>query len=641
MIMKLIVISLLCCVTISLSAQVDTSLNIPEVMVTANRLQQDVRSTGRHVTVVTRQDILNSGVRSIDDAIQTLGGIEAQTRGVYGAQADFSIRGSSFNQVLVLIDGQPINDPLTGHFNSNIPLNLIDIERIEIIRGPSSAIYGPDAMGGVINIVSRSFSDHNPGASLKGGYTFGDYGLRHYDIGGQFSVAGISANVFYRDINAEGPDHVDDSTSQYIDLHTLSAGLSYQDDKWNIKTRASWDKRDFDARYFYTRSSFDRSIEEVSRMWLQARLGYELSSSDLLVLNASQMRSEDYFLFNPAFSANEHKTTSSDFRLDWHHSWQNWKTVVGVNSESRDIKSNDRGDHSDQRFGSYVTGEYRPHPEWVISPSLRLDFEDEYDLEVNPQLAVSYIRDRYNIRAFAGRSIRTADYTERFVNFGRTDTLSSGRNLGNDALLPERAWSAELGAKYFIDAHLSIEATIFSRWGKDLIDYVLTTSESIEDSRLLDPAAEYFYATNIAELNTSGLELRAVYQKDFSNFWRLNTSLGYSFIDSKADGDEISKYIANHSNNLLTWQLRATYKRLTMGLDGLYKERTSDIAQAINAELEPSYHVMNSRITYRMVGNFIQLYGQVNNVLDRSYSDILGAKLPGRWWSLGVYLNWD
>ena len=85
-------------------------------------------------------------------------GVEVQSRGGFGVQGDIVMRGSTFTQVLILVNGMRLNDPLTGHFNSYIPVSMADIERIEILRGAASAMYGPDAVGGVINIISKTFS---------------------------------------------------------------------------------------------------------------------------------------------------------------------------------------------------------------------------------------------------------------------------------------------------------------------------------------------------------------------------------------------------------------------------------------------------------------------------------------------------
>ena len=95
---------------------------------------------------------------SIDELLKLVPSIEIQSRGGFGNQSDLPLEGTTFNQTLVVLDGVRVNDPLTGHFSMYIPINPYEIYQVEIIRGAGSSIYGPDAVGGVINIVTKSFS---------------------------------------------------------------------------------------------------------------------------------------------------------------------------------------------------------------------------------------------------------------------------------------------------------------------------------------------------------------------------------------------------------------------------------------------------------------------------------------------------
>jgi iron complex outermembrane receptor protein len=128
----------------------DTLFPLEEVQIVTGRLGMAESRTGRHVTVIGSGRISSLPINSIDEILRYVPFMEVQSRAPFGAQADFLMRGSTFNQVLVLVDGMRINDPLTGHFNGNIPVPLAEISRIEVYRGPASAIYGPDAVGGVV-----------------------------------------------------------------------------------------------------------------------------------------------------------------------------------------------------------------------------------------------------------------------------------------------------------------------------------------------------------------------------------------------------------------------------------------------------------------------------------------------------------
>ena len=138
---------------------------VPEldpVLISSSMQQKRIRETGRNISVLTKDDIKNIPANSLDELLRFVPGIEVQQRGPQGAQSDLIIRGGTFQQVLVVIDGMRANEPLTGHFNSYIPIHPEEIERIEVIKGAAAAIFGPDAVGGVIHVITKAFT-HNFG----------------------------------------------------------------------------------------------------------------------------------------------------------------------------------------------------------------------------------------------------------------------------------------------------------------------------------------------------------------------------------------------------------------------------------------------------------------------------------------------
>ena len=140
----------------------DSSRALREVTVYGSRLNQSADQTGRYVTVIPGRTLSQYPVASLDDLLRLLPAIEVQSRGNFGTQADITLRGSTFNQVLILLDGMRLNDPLTGHFAGYLPITPAEIEQIEVVRGPGAALYGPDAVGGFVNIVTKTFAATSP-----------------------------------------------------------------------------------------------------------------------------------------------------------------------------------------------------------------------------------------------------------------------------------------------------------------------------------------------------------------------------------------------------------------------------------------------------------------------------------------------
>ena len=184
--------------------------------------------------------------------------MEVQSRGPFGAQSDILMRGSTFNQVLVLIDGMRINDPLTGHFNSNIPVSLTEVSRIEIYRGTASAIYGPDAVGGVVNIITKTFeTGTNQPDQLDGKVElwYGQNNLKRSNSGINFQSGRWKAGAGINYNESDGHSLETDTLRGDFSVLTPSISLSAEiTEKIQVAFRTAFDKRLFNARYFYTSS---------------------------------------------------------------------------------------------------------------------------------------------------------------------------------------------------------------------------------------------------------------------------------------------------------------------------------------------------------------------------------------------------
>jgi outer membrane cobalamin receptor len=148
----------------------EADVKLPEVVVTATKTEKDPKDVTQSVTVITADDIKKSGATTAGEAIQNTVGMRIRDNGPEGAEASVSIRGATSAQVLVLLDGRRLNSPRTGGYNlSDLPVPLDSIERIEIVRGPSSALYGADAAGGVVNIITKKPKESKTTAEASAG----------------------------------------------------------------------------------------------------------------------------------------------------------------------------------------------------------------------------------------------------------------------------------------------------------------------------------------------------------------------------------------------------------------------------------------------------------------------------------------
>ncbi|HMA87091.1 MAG TPA: TonB-dependent receptor plug domain-containing protein, partial [Desulfosalsimonadaceae bacterium] len=142
------------------------------VVVTGSHAPARLSEYGVSVSVITREDIAVLPADNFTDVLEHVNGVDVRQRGAGGVQTDIGIRGASFEQTLIMVDGVAISDPQTGHHNMNLPVTLSDIERIEVVKGPAARIYGPNAMGGVINIITRDVKEN----AIGGRAAYGEHG---------------------------------------------------------------------------------------------------------------------------------------------------------------------------------------------------------------------------------------------------------------------------------------------------------------------------------------------------------------------------------------------------------------------------------------------------------------------------------
>ncbi|NRB62469.1 MAG: TonB-dependent receptor [Saprospiraceae bacterium] len=625
------------------------SVSVDTITVRSARVPTPVEQTGRNISVIQPLDLEQAPYTSLDELFQYIPGIEVQSRNAFGSQGDITMRGSTFSQVLVLIDGMRLNDPLTGHFNHAIPVATAEIERVEVLRGAAAAIYGADAVGGVINVITKGYqATAGDYTQIAGQMNYGDNSLvmgrqgfavqkkNSFFSGGFNLTQSLGESIPERTVNGSTLEGFDN----YFDIKTVGVQAGGNlNNGWRFKIRTAYDHRDFSARYFYTVSPFDKSTETTGTWWNQLvvdKVG-QISNTQI---NLAHKRNTDVFVFSPDFaSTNEHVTLLSNLNVN--HHWRSskvWAFNIGGQLDRRSIESNDRGDHQDWHVGAYGMAVWSPNTQWTITGSARVDYDENYDLEFTPQLNLAYqVLPNLNLRGSAGRSIRAANYTERYVSFNLTN-LTPGRNLGNPDLLAEQSWSEELGFDLDLTPNITWKGTGFLRQSSSLIDYVETNESRIPNNQNLQDGANYFFAQNISDVVTKGFETELWLSHIIDNRRRVRGSIGYTYLNTSNDEDIVSVYISSHARHLLTTQWTLNAGGLDFSVNGLYKVRNNRLAEAIDAELTEQYSLWNVRAAHDLTQNIgIQL--QIHNVFDAEYQDILGAPMPGRWVMAGLWFD--
>lgn len=601
------------------------------IVVTATREAADHRLTGRRITVWTAEQIATLPVSSFDELLRSVGGVEIQSRGGFGIQSDITMRGSTFNGVLVLLDGMRLNDPMTGHFLADLPVPLSEIARIEVLRGPASALYGPDALGGVIHLMTYtalqtpSATEQTLGTAeaLVGDEAFYslDGAIRHSQRRTIFSAAttwqgtdgAAIRDADGRPIESSQGTLRTDFTRQ---AHTLAAHHYGSDVA--LYARAGFDDRDFGAFHFYTPFASDTAREATSTYWAHLRLEGQTRTRWRVQLAAKQH--EDAYTFYPGLTPNEHTSRLLQGQAQLHHPLHtNLYLIGGLSGALRSIDSNNMGTHDDGTVGAFLSTRWQPNALWTVHTSGRLDYDPGFGLEATPQLSLAYNPNAtWTLRGGISRAVRAPNYVERYFN---TVNPRPNGNLGNPDLEAERAWAYEIGADIYTPLGLSLHATAFLRNTANLIDYVQ-----------LAPADTVFLARNVLSVDTRGVEVDASFAQAFGTTrWRFDAT--YTWLDADlGEAHEVHqfKYALTNARHILQGKASVTQGLLTLGLQALWKERLAD----------DSYGLLHARLAYRMSLGRQRLIvsSELRNVFDTSYSEVFDAPMPGRWWLFGVSL---
>lgn len=626
----------LVCLAVSAGLQAQ-EISLDPVTITSSLLEKRASETGRNITII-KGDLFNrSPVNSVDELLRYIPGLEVQARGPMGSQSDIVMRGGTYQQVLVMLDGIRLNDPNTGHFNSYLPIAPYEIDRIEVLKGAGSGIYGSEAVGGVVHIITKTFTQSRRAGgdttAVEYGRSIGEYGLSADNLGGQlirgkFRIAGGALLNRADGVEQRG-------TRGFFDNKTVSLSVGAAlSDRWDVSLRSAYDGRSFSAQNFYTTFVSDTARERVAATWNQVQLNYR-EGNNRVAISGGYKHMRDRYLYNDVSTWNDNKSELWQGLVTWQTKLaKRWDLVAGLNYQNKEIRSNDRGNHRMNQFAPLVSLTYLAGSRLSLNPSVRLDWRENLGWEVVPQLNVSYRSDAFQWRGSAGKTIRDADFTERYNNYGKS--LVTGGSVGNPSLLAERSLSYEVGADWFANRNLKLSATAFYRHHTDLIDFVTTAYANMPRKENLSPAGTFALAENVAKVNTRGAEVDLQYVHRIGAGEQLLVNLGTTFLDTKSSAATPSFYVSSHARFLANFSAMYQIERLSVSVNGLYKVRTPRAATAIEAEVSRAYFVCNVQAEYAMFRQFISAFVKVENLGDVRYSDLLGAVMPGRWLAGGM-----
>lgn len=563
----------------------------------------------RSVRVLDRAELERLPVRTLAEALAWAVGVDIQARSP--AQADLSLRGSSFEQVVVLVNGVRVSDPQTGHHDLNLTVPLDRIERVEILRGAASALYGADAVGGVVNVVTRQAEAGWHGRVEGGswGTVRGSVGAGWGDPHGRF--VGGGAEWSRSDGHRPGTDY------EMVLLHGKGGG---QVGRGSLRGEVGLARRDFGAQDFYARyPSFERTRTYTAALrWFGGggTEGVRSPSGDgrafLLELGTSVRRHEDEFILvrtQPSLYRNRHTShvLGGDL-LARFRGPMGWRMALGGEAFGDLLESNRLGNRQELRGGLYAEmvrgGGGTP---WVVTLGARQDWHEGFGGAFSPALSASYtFAAGVRLRGAAGRSFRVPTFTERYYR--------DPANVGREDLGTERAWSGEVGADLSPSGTLALSVTAFTRKAEGLIDWARPVGA---------PPTTPWETRNVKEATFLGLEGEARWEGPAGLQW----TVGGSALSFQAD--DLPGFVSKYVLRPLTEQWTVGVRRQVGGqtLVGLH------LQQGRRKGEEP-HRRLDFQTRFRLASWVIHLDG--TNLADERHPDVTGAPSPGRGFFLAV-----
>ncbi len=593
--------------------------HIEEVVVHANRLQIPFHKDNRNVEIISAEQIKQLPVKTLNEVLGLLNGVDLRQRGPFGTQADVSIDGGSFEQTLVLVNGAKVSDVQTAHHSLNLPIPLDAIARIEVLRGPAARIYGINALTGAINIITKTVANTAVQAHAYTGSSFKDRGEEdkngiYYHAGTQIGGSWFSDRhqhqLYYNKEKSNGQRYNTASQNDKI----FYQGNFAIDSLHKLEWLGSYMYNRFGANGFYAAPGDRESEEIVETVFASLSSTHQLSERFYLSPRITNRYNEDdyrYFKHNLATARSLHYNNAFSMELNsrYHTAWGD----IGLGLESRfdRIASSNMGNHDRNNHGAYAEFRTERLKNMSINVGTYLNYNTQYGWQLYPDIDLGYrIASDWKIVFNTGSSQRIPSFTDLYLN-------QRPGNIGNPDLFSEDAWQSE-GAIKFQRKNFRAHAGYFYRDIQHFIDWVRTDTN------------EPFQPFNVGKNKVKGIH--SSFQYTFrANDIDYGVNLGYNYLDASVVQKEgmLSKYRLENLKHQAKLLLMMNSNTWTASITNRFHERVS----------AKSYFLSDIRVGYNLP--FLSLYLDAQNVFDVTYIETGAIPMPGRWYSFGVKYAWN
>lgn len=592
-------------------AQVDSVILLSDVIVLENRIKVPLSSKPSPITVIDRNIIINSTGLSIAEILTSVPGVDIRQRGVGGIQFDAGIRGGSFDQVMVMLNGVRMNDSQTGHHSFNLPVDPEIIERIEVYKGPSARVFGQNAFAGAVNIITRVPDENN----LRVNMVAGSSGLAGAGAEASLKTRTANTNIYASRRRSDGYRY----NSDYRLSNLLLQG-EIMTGAGTIGLTAGLSDRKFGANGFYSGPSFTDQYEEINTTLLSASFTPALNEPTVEMTGRIYIRTnnDDYILVrdNPDYYRNIHKTTNAGADVNISIFSRYGISGVGIELLTNSISSTRLGEH--RRNGFALFAEHRVslfNEKLSATPGVQINHSTGFRTGLLPGIDIGFlVNPGLLLFTNTGYTFRVPTFTDLFYE--------DPGNLPNPDLKPEYSLSHEAGLKTVRIPGLFLQLSVFSRTGNDLIDRIRYSTDEKWRPVNLHNARFKGFEGQISILPGQTSSLTAIPVESIS--------LAYSFISSEIADQRpgFSRYRLDNLRNQVTLSFRLRYT------PGISQNTTLRYSERVTGE---THFTADSRLSYS--SGRVMVFAAITNITGAEYYDIWQVYMPKRFARLGVSIS--
>lgn len=600
--------------------------SVPDIIVTANRSAQLIDRVGASVTVLTRAAIESAQTPAVAELLVQTPGVNYTRNGGLGTSSTLNIRGAEGHHTVVIIDGVKLNDPSSTQGGFNFGNLLVgDTSRIEVLRGAQSTLWGSQAIGGVVNIVTAEpSSDFEGNLSAEAGahgttYFRGAVGgasdrlswrlaANRYDTDGYSAYAPGTENDGYTNTSLSGRLNLKLTDNASVDLRSVWSDGQNDFDGWGVDSREYGKTREWVAYAGLNLGLFDGR--------LQNRFGYAQTSTD------RQNYNPDNKLQTLTFDA-EGKNQRWEYQGTFAVT-DNLNTTFGVESERAEMKTRSPSDWNlNPAFGTgkadldsaYAQLQWTVVPGLTLTGGLRYDDHAQYGDNLLGQMAAAWSLNDGNtlVRASWGQGFRAPGLYELYSEYGNLTLQAEEFDT----------WEVSLSQKLFDRADLTL--TYFNRQADNEIRYNSCAPGSADPLCTINGVGRWGYYANVQKTEAEGVEASAQIQVTDG----LTVSANYTWTDARnASGANKGKQLSRrpeHMGNLLVDYRWANGFKSGIAVRYSGESFTSDA----NTVALSDYTLVDLRLSYP-VNETVELYGRVENLFDEKYETVQNYGTAGR-----------